>query len=122
MKELLDSLNLLYGAPAVVVVFVSAIAFGWLWKSVPFTNNRWIPHLVVLGSGIWLPLLTTRPPDQPFRIWLTRHFLIGVIVGLAAWLFHAKLLKKYETQIPIIGKLLTPEEEVTPVKPNELTK
>lgn len=112
-------LNALYGMPAIAVVFFSAIAFGYVWKVTPFISNRFIPAVVVLGSGVWLCLLATRQPDVPVRVWLVRHFLLGIFVGLIAWIFHNRILKKIETQIPFLGKLLDDGTDTNKSKPQE---
>ncbi len=118
ISKLIELLNQFYGMPVIAVVFFSAIVFGYLWKCVAWLPNRLIPAAVVLGSGICLVLLSTRTSGESFRIWLVKNFLLGIIVGLLAWLVHNKALKRLEERFGLFedNEKKPQEEKETVIK------
>lgn len=95
MNELVKLNDQLWGAPAGVLVAIFSITLGYVLKATPF-NNHYIPLIVVVvctaGFMLSAPVQT---PDVPLRIYLTRNFMIGFIIGGATWLFHAQILKRW---------------------------
>lgn len=96
MNELIKLNDQLWGAPAGVLVAIFAIALGYLLKTLPFFNNRYIPLAVVIICTAGFMLCSpTKDAATAMRIYLTRNFIIGFIIGVAAWMFHAQILKRW---------------------------
>lgn len=92
-------LNTLNGLPALALVFVTCIAFGYFLKFVNWFPNTGIPTAVVLMGAIVYPIVADPTIEMPLHIWIIRNTLIGFITGLAAWLVHNLVIKKIETLI-----------------------
>lgn len=94
----------LMGAPAAVVCYLGAIAFGYVLKVIPVVDNRWIPGANLLLTLLAFAGLNWRAgAGVPF--W-TRSLIVGVVIWALAWLTHAKFLKAFEDRIPLLGKLI----------------
>lgn len=103
---LIDLNNQLYGAPSGVLVAAFAVALGYLLKTLPKFNNAYIPFFVVVFCTIIFMLIAPmRAVDVSIRVWLVRNFVIGFIIGFAAWQFHSQILKRF------VDPKLWPEEE-----------
>ena len=85
----------LMGAPSGVLVAIFAIAIGYILKTIPKFNNRFIPVVVVTFCTVAFMLVAPAAPDMALRIWLVRNFMLGVIIGFLAWTFHAQLLRRF---------------------------
>ena len=106
----------LYGAPIGVLIGFFAIVLGYLLKTIPNFDNRYIPIVVVLSSTIGFMLISPEcPPEIKHRIWQVRNFIIGFIIGFAAWTFHAQILRRF------IDPKLFPNE-AQPAAPETSTK
>lgn len=102
----------LYGCPAGVLVAILAIAAGYLLRGLSFVNNQYIPLIVVcLCTAGFMMAAPTRSADMALRIYLARNFMIGFIIGFAAWQFHAQILKRL-----VDPKLLKTKTEPTQEK------
>lgn len=109
-------LDKLQGLPAVTLVFFSCIVTGYVWRLIPWKwfNNDVTPIAVINWGVIAMCVIAeTRQDGQPVRIWIIRNMMIGGIVGLAAWMTHALVIKRIEYFIS--SKLPTPP--VTDDKP-----
>lgn len=94
--EMLGKLN---GAPGYVLVFVSCIALGYVLRNVKRFPNDGIPVAIMLWGGMFNMLIAH---DEPIalRIWIARNLILGVIIGVAAWLIHKYGISKLEDRIP----------------------
>ncbi len=102
----------LMGAPSGVLVAIFAIALGYLLKTLPKFDNRYIPIVVVLSCTIGFMLVApVCPPDIKAGVWRGRNFLIGFIIGFAAWTLHAQLLRRF------IDPKLFPDDPAPPAPP-----
>jgi hypothetical protein len=117
ITQIVEMLGKLYGLPAFGLVFIVCLAVGYglrLWKKFP---NDGIPLAVILCGPVFLPLIADPAADSiPWRIWFFKNFLIGLIVGVAAWVAHNKLLSKFEDKIPFLGDKLAAVD--APPNPN----
>ena len=105
--------NQLLGAPAGILLAVFAIALGYFLKTLPTFDNKYIPLVVVSLCTLGFMLIAPdRAADLPARIYHTRNFILGFIIGCAAWTFHAQLLRRF-----IDPKLFPPEPDPTAHKP-----
>ena len=66
---------------------------GFVVKAIKVIPNNYIPLIVVFWSSIFFMLVAPERGSMSSRIWLGRNFLIGLIIGTAAWLFHRYVLK-----------------------------
>ena len=113
MSQIIQWNEQLYGAPSGVLLAAFAIALGYLLKSLPKFNNQYIPFVVVSLCTIGFMLIApARTPDMALRIWLVRNFIIGFIIGFAAWTFHAQLLRRF-----VDPKFFPDDNNQTPANP-----
>jgi hypothetical protein len=105
----------LMGAPAGVLVIFLSIALGYLLKGIRVFENRFIPLAVVIASTVLFMLLSpTRAVDTPLRIWLTRNFIIGFILGFVAWALHKLVLQHIEDNIPGLNQWIAQDDKGGP--------
>lgn len=91
LNEILKVNDTLLGLPALPLVALGCIAWGYFLKTVPIYRNRWIPTGVFL-FGIVLNLLIT--PVQGLHDG-ARIFILGMLAGGVAWVAHRKLLSRW---------------------------
>ncbi|MDE2104821.1 MAG: hypothetical protein KGL39_46725 [Patescibacteria group bacterium] len=89
----------LMNAPAGVVVILFAIAVGYVLKMANFFPNKFIPLVIVCLTAFIFPTvqLCADLAGKVASPWLHLpiNALIGVILGFAAWMFHARILKRW---------------------------
>jgi hypothetical protein len=96
MNGLLKLNDQLWGAPSGVLVILFAIMLGYLLKTLPFVNNRYIPlTVVVFCTTAFMIIAPAHSPDMAERIYIGRNFIIGAILGFTAWTFHAQILRRW---------------------------
>lgn len=110
LENSIDYLQKLEGAPAILLVVLSAIVLGYVLRRIKGFPNNGIPVVVVLWGGIIYPLIADANNDLTLRVWLVRNVAIGLIAGFVAWIFHNKILKPY------LDKFIV-KEETPEVKP-----
>lgn len=80
--------NALVGAPALVVVFIGCIVFGYVVKAIPFIPNRYIPLCnFAFGIGAYLAMTAGKS--------IMRETILGMIASASAWVVHYKFLRKW---------------------------
>lgn len=115
---LTDFLSQLYGLPGYVLVCLSCIALGYLLKLCRSFPNTGIPLSCVLWGMLFNLLIAPSPAaGSSRRIWAVTHLLVGMIVGLVAWLIHNKVLKRYENNWPIVGPAIAAASQSNPQPP-----
>lgn len=99
--------------PAVGLVFALCIVAGYCWKLAKFKcfPNDAIPAIVVLTGALAMLLVgADEPAGVSGRVWHTRQFIVGCVIGFTAWLSHALILSRVEDWIsnlvPGVGKAL----------------
>ncbi len=95
LETITDYLQKLEGAPAIILVILSAIVLGYALRRLKRFPNNGIPVVVILWGGIVYPLIADANNDLTLRVWLVRNVTIGLITGFVAWVFHNKILKRY---------------------------
>lgn len=98
MEQLIELNDRLMGAPAGALVAIFAVAVGYICKTMPAFNGkwRWIPFTVVCVCTFGFMLLApTREAGVSLRIWLTKNFIVGFVIGFVAWKFHEHVLKRF---------------------------
>ena len=79
------------------ILFV--IAIGYVFRALPFIQNRWIPFIVVLvGSLFFLiiaPLSMKPDPDHAWN-WYVLMFGAGFILSVVAWIIHYVVISRLE--------------------------
>jgi hypothetical protein len=118
METLVKLNDQLDGAPAGLLIVFFCIAIGYLLKGIACFQNRFIPLIVVICSTTMFILLApTREAVVPLRIWLTRNFLIGFILGFAAWALHKVILQHIEDKIPGLKQWISQDDKPTTPTP-----
>lgn len=108
----------LIGAPAVALVVLGCIAIGYALRLARKFPNDAIPLTVIIaGSALFMLLAPDRTNGMQMRVWLTRNFLIGLILGFLAWRIHARGLKQLEDKIPFLKGILSTDAEAAPPPP-----
>lgn len=107
MKEIIEFLNSLYGLPGYALALIACLLVGYGCKISEWFPNKRIP-LVMMPAGSFFNWLLALPktPEQPLRLYIAQHIIIGALIGAIAWLVHDQLLKNIEEKIPLLGSLL----------------
>lgn len=121
-KTIFDQLTAIQSWPTVGLVFALCIVVGYCFKFWPKFPNAAIPAIVIIvGATINLLLAGQEPADIPNTVWHTRQFIVGLIVGFAAWMAHNLLISRLENwlsgAVPAIGALLDKSSQAKPVEP-----
>ena len=125
MNKLIEWNNELNGAPAGLLVVFISICIGYLLRGIRVFENRFIPLAVVIASTTLFMLLSpTRDAETPLRIWLTRNFIIGFILGFAAWASHKLILQHIEDKVPGLKQWISQDNKAdttpeVPAQPNQ---
>lgn len=112
-------LSKLYGLPGGVLVLLSCIAVGYvlrLWKWFP---DKAIPVVAIIWGPIFNTLLADpKSDDLPLRVWICKNVLVGLLIGVIAWVVHNKVIARFEDKIPFLGKQLAKmDEQPKPTEP-----
>ena len=103
-------INLIQMQPCILSVCFSLFV-GYVLKLIPSYPNSRIP-VAAIGASIVAYLILCVPPagvhDSPINLirYLLATLIIGCMVGMFAWMFHAQLLKRFEEKLPFIGDKL----------------
>lgn len=124
-QTVFDQLVKIQSWPNVGLVFAVCIVAGYVWKFAKwswFPNNAIPPVVILIGGTAMLLLAGEEPANISGRIWHTRQFIVGVVIGFLAWVSHALVISRIEdwmgAQVPAIGKLLSkPSQNGTPPSP-----
>ena len=112
MNELVKLNDQLMGAPAGVLVIFLSIALGYLLKGISVFQNRFIPLAVVIASTtLFMLLAPERDAATPLRIWLTRNFIIGFILGFVAWATHKLIFQHVEDKVPGLKQWISQDDK-----------
>ena len=77
----------LLGLPALPLVFLGCIAWGYVCKATPFVPNKYIPLLNFVFGCAMNAIIDTKQP-------IGRAIILGLIASVAAWVVHYKWLYK----------------------------
>ena len=112
LEQVTDLLGKLYGIPGYVLVFISCIVVGYVFRVVKTFPNSAIPYVAILWGPVFnMVIADPNADDLPIRIWLVKNFLVGFIIAGGAWAFHNKLLKRVEDKIPFLKGWLVPDDD-----------
>jgi hypothetical protein len=93
-------LNQLYGLPAAALVFCSCIVVGYILRFIKSFPNNGIPVVAILWGGLVMSLIAdSRATTMPLRVWIVRNILVGMVIGMLAWIVHKAVLSKLEDWI-----------------------
>lgn len=96
LDQIVQFLNKLQGLPAIALVFVGCLAFGYLLRFVKSFPNSAIPVAVILMGAVIYPLIADDQNSISLRVWIVRNCMIGLGVGLISWLAHFFVFSKIE--------------------------
>lgn len=113
LNDVLKINDTLMGLPALPLVALGCVAFGYFLKAIPVYRNRWIPT-GVFAFGVVLNLLIT--PVQNVQDG-ARVLILGLVAGGLAWVAHRKLLSKW-----IDDRLFQADDTQQISKPQDETK
>lgn len=87
----------LYGLPGYMLVFLSCLVVGFIFKRIRAFPNDGIPALICLWGAVFNILVAEECKDGcNHRIWVARSLLIGIIIGFLAWRSHKYVKKKFQ--------------------------
>ena len=93
------------GSPLFTVF--ACVILGYFFRAIPKFNNDYL--WIVCGSAgavifpvLALPHRAMYGHDEGLIQWILRSIIMGLTLGLGAWAFHDKILKKYEDKIPLL--------------------
>ena len=93
------ALQQLGGAPAGLLVMFGCIVLGYCLKMVKRFPNQAIPLAVILFGAVVYPIIADTNNAFTLRVWLVRNVLIGLVIGLLAWMLHNQVIKRIEGKI-----------------------
>lgn len=109
LEELVNTLSKL--GPEMFCV-VSCIAFGYVIRLIPAIPNKWIPAACILFGPMVYPFLTSfgrvSPDSVDPRV---RIILTGLVLGVAAFILHDKVIAHLEKYIPGLRKVLKDSDD-----------
>jgi hypothetical protein len=118
METLEDLKTFLMGAGPLTLVFTASIALGYMLKTLPVFPNYLIPWVCVAFSSCALRF-TQKITEEDCQKWFMpelRLYIVGALVGFAAWIAHNRFLKNW------IDKSVWPEQPAgDSAKPNDNT-
>lgn len=94
-----DLVGQLQNAGNEALLFAGAIIAGWIIKNVEQVPNKLIPPAVVILAAIGEVYIGDPGKVAPETNPTVRLALIGSIIGFAAWMSHAFVLKKIEEKL-----------------------
>lgn len=108
IEQSIALLNSVYGLPGHVLVGLTCVILGYMLRFYRKFPNDAIPLVCILWGMVFNPLLADeRVAGSSMRLWLVRNVLTGFVTGAVAWAIHAKIIKRFEERIPLLGSLLT---------------
>lgn len=91
LEQVLKVNDALLGLPALPLVALGCLAFGYFLKAIPVYKNRWIPA-GVFTCGVVLNLLIT-PIDNVQAG--ARALILGLTAGGLSWVAHRKVFSRW---------------------------
>lgn len=89
LNQVLKWNDTLLGLPALPLVLLGCIVFGYVLKSAPVVRNRWIPFGVIcfgIGANIFIKIPTSVELGA-------RAVIYGMVVGVLSIVIHRKWLR-----------------------------
>lgn len=103
LKTALAWIQQLETLPAGALTIVVCVALGYVLKFVPEFPNARIPLVNLIFGGLFYSLTAPYIPANPLVVpegtplqARVRNFGIGLVLGVAAWILHAQILKRIE--------------------------
>ena len=104
LEELVNTLSKL--GPEMFCV-IACIAFGYVIRLIPAIPNKWIPAACILFAPVVYPFLTSPGRVSPDSVNpMMRIILTGLVLGVAAFVLHDKVITHIESKIPGLRKVL----------------
>jgi hypothetical protein len=97
MEYLLDLIQQLHHMGPEMLLGLSMIGLSYGLRFIPVFPNVWIPAVCIFAPMFIQPLIAdpsrlTNFPHYP----VVRFALEGLLIGVVAWMFHNKAIKKLE--------------------------
>jgi len=122
LTEISDLLAKLYGVPGYVLVFLSCIAVGYILRIWRWFPNRAIPVVAILWGPLFNMLIADPLADRfSIRVWLVKNFLVGLLIGGGAFVFHNRVLKKLEDKLPFLKGWIVPDSDTGQFNKSDFT-
>lgn len=114
LEQVLKINDTLLGLPALPLVALGCLAFGYFLKAIPVYKNRWIPA-GVFACGTLLNLAIT-PIDNIQAA--TRALILGLVAGGISIVVHRKVMSRFINDDEFTNgdtkQLAKPQEENKP--------
>ena len=101
LNFLSEALDKIAALPAGVLLVIALFGLGYLLKNITFIHNKSIPLWVIVAGGLAYPWVDHET---------VKKVLIGLIIGLAAWLAHKYGLSRIEGKVPFLKGLASTDE------------
>lgn len=112
MDYLNELINTLSGLGPEMFCIVACIAVGYVVRLIPVIPNKWIPAICILVAPVIYPFLTNPGRVSPdSQMPMTRIVLTGLVLGVAAFVLHDKVIVHIERYIPGFGKAIKQADE-----------
>src|SRR5689334_20255306 len=96
MENFEDIKTFLLESDPFTIVFLASISFGYLVKTLPLVPSYLIAKLCVTVASL-LFRYSQKIEQQDFQEWFNpalRLYIVGALIGFAAWNTHNRFLKK----------------------------
>jgi hypothetical protein len=100
-------LNLAPG-PFAALVAIAVCYVPRLWRQFP---NALVPAFCVFMATFLFTALAERPAEVAAFKFYVRTISTGLLIGMAAWMIHEKVISQFEDRIPFLGKWLSATSE-----------
>lgn len=112
MNYLEEFINTLSKLGPEMFAIVACIAFGYVVRLIPFIPNKWIPAACILFAPCVYPFLTSTGRVSPDSVNpMMRIVLTGLVLGVAAFILHDKVIAHIEKYIPGLRKVLKQSDD-----------
>lgn len=112
MNYLEEPINMLSKSGPELFCIVACIAVGYVIRLIPVISNRWIPAICILSGPATYPFLTSFGRVSPDSVDpRMRIILTGLVLGVAAFILHDKVIAHIEARIPGLGKLVKQSDD-----------
>lgn len=117
MNYLEEFINTLSKLGPEMFAIVACIAFGYVVRLIPFIPNKWIPAACILFAPCVYPFLTSTGRVSPDSVNpMMRIVLTGLVLGVAAFILHDKVITHIEKYIPGLSKVLKQSDDTKQFK------
>jgi hypothetical protein len=118
-----DAVSQLLKLTPEVLLGAFIVGFGYVLRGIKWINNSAIPFVCCVAGAVIYPFIAKPGQADPVLAHpFVRLAMIGFLIGFLSWIFHDKLLSRFEDRIPGLKDWLARGSEGTPNNQPPTTK